>query len=215
MRYLSFRWIGACLLLVVLGCSESPSESCGPVTVSPHRDYLGRYRLNDDLVLVVSDRDGLLTLLPSFWHRALILDPVAGDRFRSVINPEMEFSFHRDAEGLVSGLEVSGSEWIAGTASRLSPAYRLPVEALLVGEADEALRLLKEAEEASPDRALGLARQLLISFPSLSLTAADFLVGVAEQFPTSADGTPQSSSNGRPAPPTWARRYDPEHLQAR
>lgn len=184
------RWrrsTAACTLLLALACSGRPPAAQGPVAETPYSAYLGRYRLGEDIVFVVRDQDGLLTLLPSFWRTAQILEPVAGDRFRSLLHPEMEFSFHRDAEGLVSELEVSGNEEIAGKASRLSPAERLPVEALLDGEPDEALRLLERAEEVSPDRALGLAVQLLRNFPSRDATAADFLGGVAERFPTSAD----------------------------
>ncbi len=184
------RWrrsTAACTLLLALACSERPPAAQGPVAETPYSAYLGRYRLGEDIVLVVRDQDGLLTLLPSFGHTAQILEPVAGDRFRSRLRPEREFSFHRDAEGLVSELEVSGNEEINGKARRLPPGERLLVEALLDGKPDEALRLLETGEEVSPDRALGLARQLLGNFPSRSATATGFLGGVAERFPTSAE----------------------------
>ena len=177
----------AALGLLGLGCSDSSIEDPSPDSASPHRDYLGRYRVNDDLVLVVSDRGGLLTFLPRFWHDPRVLEPVAEDRFRSSRNPEIEITFRRDATGAVSELEASGNEEIAGRSRRLSPGERLPVEALLDGDADEALRLLDLASEGSAERALGLAGRLLRSFPSRRATAARFLDSVAERFPAAAD----------------------------
>ena len=53
-----FRWrrsTAACTLLLALACSEGPPLTRAPIAESPYSDYLGRYRLNDDLVLVVSD----------------------------------------------------------------------------------------------------------------------------------------------------------------
>ncbi len=180
------RSITVCALVLALACSDRPLATPEPVDESPHSAYLGRYRLRQDLVLVVRERDGLLTVLPSLWNRVVILEPVAGDRFRSVLDPETEVSFHRDTEGVVTELEVSGSRGFTGRASRLSPAERLPVEALLDGEPEAALRLLDETKEESPDRAVGLAIRLLANFPSRSDTAARFLGGLAERFPTSA-----------------------------
>jgi len=185
-----FRWrrsTAACTLLLAIACSDGPPATQGSEAETSYSDYLGRYRLNDDLVLVVSDRDGLLTFLPSFWQTALILEPGGGDRFSSLLHTEIKFEFHRDAEGLVSELEVSGYEVIAGKASRLAPPERLPAEALLAGDPDEALRLLEKAGEVTLERALGLAFQLLSYFPSRAATAAGFLDGIAERFPTSAD----------------------------
>jgi hypothetical protein len=86
----------------------------------------------------------------------------------------------------VSELEVSGKAAFAGKASRLPPGERLPVEALLDGEPEEALRLLDRAEEVNLDLAFGLAIRLLSTYPSRSATAASFLGGLAERFPTSA-----------------------------
>jgi hypothetical protein len=136
---------------------------------------------------LVIERDGLLTFLPRLWKTAEILEPVSGDRFRSLRHPELELSFQRGADGLVNAVEVSGYEPIAGTASRLLPTERLLVEALYDGEPDEALQLVEWAEEESPERVLGLATKLLAGFPSRSATVAVFLDGVAERFPSSFD----------------------------
>ena len=86
---MKFRWrrtAAACTLLLAIACAERPPTAEKPVAETPYRDYLGRYHLNEDLVLVVSDRDGLLTLLPTFWQTALILEPLTGDRFRSLLH---------------------------------------------------------------------------------------------------------------------------------
>ncbi len=180
------RSAAACTLVLALACADDPPTSEKPAAESPYDAYLGRYQLSEDVVLVVSDRDGLLTLLRSFWNVPTVFEPVAGDLFRSLLYPEVKLEFHRVPEGLVNELEVSGFEAIAGTASRLSSTERLPVEALLDGEAEEAIRLVDWAEETSPERTLRLARQLLGRFPSQSITAAVFLERVAERFPDSA-----------------------------
>lgn len=171
---------------MALTCGDGTRGAGEGAAPSTHRDYLGRYRLSDDLVLLVGDQDGRLTVLLSFWLDAMTLEPVAEDRFRMVRHPELGFSFTRDPEGRVTQVEGSGYEEIADTARRLAPEERLPVEALLDGRPEEALTLL-DATEKSPGRALGLAKKLLTTFPSRSATAGAFLDGLAQRHPASAD----------------------------
>jgi len=187
---MSFRWkrsAATCTLLLALACSERQPATGAPTTESPYSAYLGRYRIDEAIVVAVRDRDGLPIFLNRLWGGPTVLEPVAGDGFRALRSPGVKFLFHRNTDGLVSELEVLDDEKTFFKASRLSPTERLPIEALLDGQPDEALQMLEGAEEVTPDRALGLVHQLLSNSPSRATAAAAFLDGVAERFPTSAD----------------------------
>lgn len=173
-------------LMLSLACSEDNWEADGPLGLSD--EYPGRYELNEDLVLVVDHEGGLLTLLPSFWRTRLFLDLVSGDRFRSLLHPEIEFQFLRDETNHVSALVVSGHQEISGRATRLGEVDSLPVEFLLAGNFEQALTGLKDQSSLdSPDRALRLGRELMRNFPSRSDAARRFFEQLAEFFPLSAE----------------------------
>lgn len=174
----------ACLLsAVTLGCQSraggSDSEQWAP--------YTGRYALNPDLVFEVKVEDSLLTLLPSFWRTALILDPRATDTFASLLHPEFQFQFVRDSTQYIVAVEVSGNDQINGRARRLSEDEYLPVELLLAGDGSNALAKLDEGGLSDPQRAITLGFSLIANFPSRAEAGAMFLSELEARFPESAD----------------------------
>ncbi len=174
----------ACLLsAVTLGCQprngSSDSEQWAP--------YTGRYALNPDLVFEVTVEDSLLTLLPSYWRTALILDTKATDTFASLLHPEFQFQFVRDSTQNIVAVEVSGNDQINGRARRLADDEYLPVELLLAGDGSNALAKLDEGGLSDPRRAITLGFSLIANFPSRAETGAMFLSGLEARFPESAD----------------------------
>jgi tetratricopeptide (TPR) repeat protein len=172
-------------LTLVFACSEDNRGADGPSSSSD--DYLGRYKLSEDVVLVVNNEEGLLTLLPSFWRTTQILEPVGSDHFRSLLHPEIEFQFFRDQTNHVSEVIVSGHREISGRATRLDEVDSLPVELLLAGNSEQALKHLEDQGSLdSPDRALRLGHKLMANFQSRSDAARRFFERLTELFPESA-----------------------------
>ncbi len=159
--------------------------------------YLGRYRLHDDLVLVVGQYDptgphaGILYVQPSFWRSRIPLetDPTAAvpDAFRSRLNPEMKFHFEVDPSGHVAELEASGHRQVTGRATRLPPSERLPVELLLAGEGAASFAALEAVDPEGAERAIGIAQRHLRSFPSRAEVSVDFARALAKRYPNHAE----------------------------
>ena len=179
-----------CLLLVALvGCQSEPGgEHSDRATESVQwQPYTGRYALNPDLVLDVKADDGLLTLLPSFWRTALILDSTSTDRFGSRLHPDFEFQFIRDSTERIGAVVVTGNEQINGRARRLADDEYLAVELLLAGDGRSALTKLDSEGLTDPQRAINLGFGLIANFPSRAAAGATFLSGLESRFPGSAD----------------------------
>jgi dienelactone hydrolase len=175
----------ACLLAVAaLGCQLRPVED----NLEHWVPYTGRYALNPDLVLEVKAEDNLLTLLPSFWRTALILDPIATDTFASLRHPQIRFQFVRDSTQHIAALEVLGHDEIGGHARRLSEDEYLPVELLLAGDGRQAFAKLEmEGEIEDPERAINLGFSFIANFPSRAEAGVTFLAGLEAKFPESSD----------------------------
>ena len=178
------RLVAVIALLLSVACSGSAPETTRPDS----RDvYAGRYALTEDLVLVVRREADSLTLLPSFWTTAQILEPVGEDSFRSLRHPQIEFDFVRGPAGAVTALVASGHRELGGAARRMGDAEVLPVENLLRGEPRAAVAALVEDDLATPHRALRLGEKLLRNFPSRADEAAAYAELLAERLPESPE----------------------------
>lgn len=151
-------------------------------------DYVGRYALNDDLLLDVRKDGQLLTLLPSFWRTAQILDSIGEDLFVSLLHRKIRFAFRRNDEGQIVELEVTGHKEIGGKARRLAPSALMPVELLLAGEHRQAVQGLVESGGLdTPERVTNLAFKLIRNYPSRARFGALFLDELAPRFPDDLD----------------------------
>jgi mono/diheme cytochrome c family protein len=97
-----------------LGSMNSPRViERAPVELGPLADYVGRYRLEGDIVeIVVVERDGAL-YTPDDSGREVELIPIAGGRFDALGLPT-PCAFERDASGAVVALltfELGTSRW--------------------------------------------------------------------------------------------------------
>jgi dienelactone hydrolase len=169
--------IAVALTGLAMGCSVRPDDT-----------YVGRYSLSEDVVLVVRNDGGNLTLLPSYWRTPQILDPIATDTFVSKLHREIRFRFARNASGRIDKLVVTGHKEIGGEATRLAKGVARPVELLLADDPAGAVRLLEEQGGLrSPDRAVSLGFEMIRNYPSRAATGAEFLRLAAERTQPNAD----------------------------
>ncbi len=175
-----------CTIFSITGCKENKTQVNN--TSGKWSEYVGRYSLKPDLVLNVKTDGELLTLLPSFWGSAQILDPIQKDSFVSLLHPRMQFKFNRDSTGKVISLTSSGNNEINGTAQKLPSGEYLAVELLLSGDSPAAIAKLKTNEEMiNENRLVHLGFQLISNYPSRASSAVSFLSAFESKYPRSAD----------------------------
>lgn len=174
------------LITVLFGCI-SPNKNTEE-TPKKYAEYVGRYALNSDLVFDIKEEDGLLTLLPSFWGSAQIMDSIGKDSFESLLHPRMKFEFIRDSLGQVDSIKSSGNNQIAGTAHKLSQDEYKAVELLLKGKLEEALAKLNDKnEKLSEERIVGLGFNLIRFRRSKAQVASDLASEFISKYPNSTD----------------------------
>ncbi len=175
-----------CLLVLCLSSvARSQNKAVLPDKLS---NYVGRYSLRTDLVLEVKRDGDLLTLLPSFWGSAVILNPIAKDKFASLLHPRMKFEFGRDENGKVISLISSGNRELNGTARRLKSDDLKVVEYLLSGNAKEAIKKLENSDEkVSERRIVRLGFNMLRFRPSMAKVALSFTSAFEPKFQDSVD----------------------------
>ena len=126
--------------------------------------YVGRYALNDDLLLDVR-------------KDAQILDSIGEDLFVSLLHRKIRFACRRNDEGQIVELEVTGHKEIGGKARRLAPSALMPVELLLAGEHRQAVQGLVESGGLDPpERVTNLSFKLIRNYPSRARFGALLLV---------------------------------------
>ena len=174
------------LASIFLGCDSSNNSA--EEASKKYSDYVGRYALTSDLVFEVKEDSGLLTLLPSFWGSAQILDSIDTDAFQSLLHPRMHFTFKRDSTGQINSLTSTGNSQIEGTAYRLPQHEYKAVKFLLEGKFKEALTKLNDPnEKLSEDRIVGLAFNLIRFRRSKAQVAFDLVSEFSSKYPNSTD----------------------------
>ncbi len=176
--------LGLCLILSNCNFSDSnPKEN-----ESKYAEYIGRYAVKTDLILDVTEKEGLLTLLPSFWGSAQILDSIGPDKFASLLHPRMQFEFSRDSLGKIVSLTSSGNRELNGTAKRLAPDERQVVELLLAKDTQGAIQKIKSDTSAiSEGRISRLGFQSISNYPSRAASTVSFVAAFENDYPQSVD----------------------------
>lgn len=150
--------------------------------------YVGRYDLRPDVVFEVKKDGNLLTLLPSFWGSAIILDSIGKDKFESLLHPQTKFEFKRDSNGIITEVVSTGNREIEGVARKLPKKEYKVVELLLNGRGKEAKAKLEHpSEEISSERIVRLGFNMLRFRPSKAQGTRDFLSAFASKYPKSVD----------------------------
>ncbi len=173
-------------ITILCSCISSDKDRAGPP--NKFSEYTGRYILKTDLVFNVKEESGLLTLLPSFWGSAQILDPIDKDTYKSLLHPRMLFEFKRDSTGKINSLVSSGNNQISGTALKLDSNEHEIVELLLEGRLNEAVVKLNDSEEkVSEERIVNLGFSLIRFRRSKARIAFDFVSKFKSKYPNSLD----------------------------
>ena len=178
--------IGILGLTIILGSCKNSSNS-KLIETDNYSEYIGRYSLKKDLVFEVKKEGELLTLLPSFWGTAQILDSIGTDKFASLLHPRMQFEFKRDSTGKIISLTSTGNNEINGTASRLNNNEYEVVELLMSGKINQALIKLENSSKDFSEKQIVNLGFALIKIPSKVNNGISFVSAFEAKYPNSID----------------------------
>ena len=146
--------------------------------------FIGRYRMMDESVLIVDVEDGNLTARPILWKSTQFLRSAARDTFVVDDRPDRQLVFLRNSKGGVAAARCSGIG-DTGTFPRLEkePA---PIELLFRGRPREACTAMMLTHPRQAAMLVNVGKAFLRSFPSRAADATVFLRKLSEEFPTSS-----------------------------
>jgi len=110
-------------------------------------DYTGRFQVNPDRVLTLTNEGGKLYAQPTADSRFEML-PISETEFIR-IDQNMRFTFVRGADGKVEKIRVRFEQG-GGDAPRISNETLLPFELLMAGRADEAIEAYRKIKRERP-----------------------------------------------------------------
>ena len=147
--------------------------------------FIGRYRMMDESVLIIDVQDGTLTARPILWKSTQFLRSSARDTFVVDDRPDRQLVFLRNSKGRISAAQFSGIG-DSSTFSRLNkePA---PIELLFQRRPEEACNGMMLAHRRETATFVRVARSFLRGFPSRAVDAVLFLKKVRDYFPRTSE----------------------------
>lgn len=149
-------------------------------------EYIGRYQLNTNLVIEVLEEKGQLQIRPSFWRIARRIDSLGIDSFS--FRNTTTIQFQRDSMGQITSLVSSGHRELEGTSLKLAKNDYQPVELLISGKTEEAIKKLKENSGKNPEATItSMAFSFIRNYPSRSDECNKFISSFETLLPNSVD----------------------------
>lgn len=144
-------------------------------------EFIGRYRMSDESVLLVGAEDGHLTARPILWRATQFLRSGARDTFVVDDRADRQLIFLRDSNKRITSARFSG---IGDTSTFLrldeKPA---PIELLFQGRPREAFAAMIHARPRDTAMLVRIGKSFLRSFPSRANDAVRFLKEISDNFP--------------------------------
>lgn len=147
--------------------------------------FIGRYRMMNESVLIVGVEGGNLTARPILWRSTQFLQSEAPDTFVVDDRPDRQLVFLRNSKGHINAARFSG---IGDTTTfpRLNeePA---PIELLFQGRPQDACTAMLLSHPRQAAMLVKVGKSFLTGFPSRAADAVRFFKKLSKCFPESSE----------------------------
>ena len=160
--------------LLVFGQDHSRKDEC---YVSHYgnefKEYEGSYKIDNYGLVTVRLEMGDLLLRPGFWTTTQHLKRLDHDSFVVKRHERLSATFTRNGKGEVDAVELNGFQKEKGVYSRIKAGSH-PVELILTGKVDDAIRTLKR-DNANDEMMIDIGTTIMERIPSQMVHAKEYL----------------------------------------